>query len=445
MKVWLSPNSVIVFRGVIIYHTFAHNSLPLHQPMKAAYHLFLLVFIALAGCASTGTHGSKGTFRPTEIPKETPPPQVIIKPDTPQYIAPKKKFIKNVAPFKVTLLLPFNLTKGDDYKMDASIADYYEGVLMGLDSLKKLGIDIIVNAYDTKYDTATVRKLTWKKELEESNVIIGPTFKAGHAMLSKYVARRKIALISPFSNANMWSDSNYYSMYCTPDDKSYAARLAGYIMHRYPNANILLFNDNTKEDKDFLWRFKLAARDTGLTQWKDITYSSGGWDITGHLKKEVGVVNVIIAPTDNEAIANKLLTQLKDPEQVNTLFVLESWLDFKNPTYQTYQLWEQNNLHALTNYFVEDRDKNVMHFKGVYKERFGALPSDFSFRGYDQIISLGTIHYNAETAVLAENAEGMECEGLHNNFKFRFNGRALENRSVNIIEFIDHRFRRVKE
>lgn len=413
--------------------------------MKAHCQLIAFFLIALASCGSTRTSNS---FISVPVEPSVADAPLEIEPKTDSLVVnktPKQAAKKNLGPFKVALLLPLNIGPGE-YKLDDVFADYYEGVLMGLDSLKSLGMEVIVNVYDTKNDTAVVKKITWKKELEESDVIIGPTFKNGHTMLSKYVKPREIALVSPFSNANMWTDSNHYSMYCTPDDKSYAAALAAHIAKHHPNANLVLVNDNSKEDKDFLWRFKVAARELGLEKWKDVTYQKGS-DILPQLQKGDGDTNIIITPTSNEKTAQLLLTNLKNDggSHVNLLFALESWLNFKNTNYQTYELWEQNHLHILTHYFADDYAKNVIAFKAAYKERFATIPSDFAFRGFDHIVAMGILFMNGKGDNLAESAEEMEVKGLHNTFKFRFNGRALENRSVNIIQFSEYRFQRINK
>ncbi len=413
--------------------------------MKAPCQLIVVFFIALASCGSTRPLNS---FTPVPVEPSTTTTPIETEPQTDSISKVNSKELvakKKLGPFKVALLLPLNITPGE-YKLDAVFADYYEGVLMGLDSLKNLGMEVIVTVYDTKNDTATVKKITWKKELEESDVIIGPTFKNGHTLLSKYVKPRKIALVSPFSNANMWADSNHYSFYCTPDDKSYAAALAGHIAKHHPTANLVLVNDNSKEDKDFLWRFKVAARELGFDKWKDITYQKGS-DILPQLQKGDGDTNIIIAPTSNEKTAQLLLTNLKNDggSHVNMLFTLESWLNFKNTNYQTYELWEQNRLHVLTHYFADDYAKNVIAFKAAYKDRFATIPGDFAFRGFDHMVTMGILFMNGKGDNLAESAEEMEVKGLHNTFKFRFNGRALENRSVNIIQFSEYRFQRINK
>lgn len=404
------------------------------------YHLIIFSIIALAGCGSTRNASS---FR--EVPIETDTaiiPKVVI----PEEIIPvivEKKYIKDIEPLKISLLLPLNIKAGE-YKMADVIADYYEGILLGIDSLKNMGIDVILNVYDTKGDSATVKALTWKTELQESHVIIGPTFKKGHAILLPFAKARKIALVSPFSNANMWSDSNHYALYCTPDENAFAHQLATTIADKYPNAKLLLFNDNTKDDKDFIWRFKVAARKKGLKNWVDITYKSG-WNIEPHLKRGDTALNVIIAPTDKSRIALQLITQLKDPEINKILFARDSWLNFNNVSYQSYQLWQQNNLHILTHYFIGKNDKTAMRFQGLYKKKYLTIPNEFAYRGFDHILTIGNAFTKAlEEESLADVLANNEFEGLHNNFRFKFNGKSVENKSVNVIKFVNYKFLRVK-
>jgi len=401
--------------------------------MSLFKRFLVIVLLASASCGTTRS----GTYKPAPPPKDNTPKPVTIPEDSTAKKPVKKYGQKNFGPMKVSLLFPLNI-EGGKSNMDPFLADYYEGVLLGLDSLKSMGMDIVVNVYDTKGDTAAIRKLTWKKELAESNIIIGPTFKAGYAMLSKYTLPRKITLVSPFSNAYLPADSNKYSVYCTPDDKGYAMALARFIKEKYPTANLLLFNDGSQDDKDFIWRFKVAARDSfGLSKWRDVTYNAG-LDMTALLKQDS--VNIIFTPTDDEKIAAQLLTQLKDPAYNNILITLESWLDFKHLSFQTYELWGQNHLHVLTSYYIDDFDRQVINFKTRYRNKFGAYPSGFAVRGFDHILAFGCTFLDNRTETIAEGLEQSDCRGMHNRFIFRSNGKTLENRGVNILEFRDHRF-----
>lgn len=408
--------------------------------MKIPYHLLIVSIIALAGCGSSRNASS---YRSVPIEQDTDIIPKVVIPDEEVIVEVKKQLLHDVEPLKISLLLPLNIRSGE-YKMADVIADYYEGILLGIDSLKNMGIDVTLNVFDTKSDSATVKKITWKKELDESHVIIGPTFKKGHALLLNYVKPRQIALISPFSNANMWSDSNHYALYCTPDENAIAAKLAETINTKYPNAKLLLFNDGTKEDKDFIWRFKVAARELDMKGWTDITYKSG-WNIEPHLQRGDSALTVIVAPTDKSRVALQLITQLKDPEINKVLIVRDSWLGFNNVGFQSYKLWQQNNLHMLTHYFIDEHEKTVMHFKGLYKQKFATVPNEFAYRGFDHILAVGNAYMKAvEDETLADVLANNEFKGMHNNFKFQFNGKALENQSVNMIKFVDYKFLRVK-
>ncbi|MFX3626127.1 MAG: ABC transporter substrate-binding protein [bacterium] len=410
--------------------------------MKIPYHLLIVSIIALAGCGSTR---NASTYRPAPVESDTSiiPKVVIPKEAPPIEIEEEKNYRYETEPLKISLLLPLNIKSGQ-YRMADVIADYYEGILLGIDSLQNMGISIELNVFDTKSDSATVKKLTWKQELQESDVIIGPTFKQGHAILLPFAKARKIALVSPFSNANMWSDSNHYALYCTPDENAFTTALANTISEKYPNAKLILFNDNTKDDKDFIWRFKVAARKLDISNWVDITYKSG-WNIEPHLKKSDSALNIIIAPTDNARVALQLITQLKDPEINNILFVRDSWLSFNNVGYQSYLLWEQNNLHVLSHYFVDQHEKTVMRFKGLYKEKYSSIPDEFAYRGFDHILAIGNAYMKTlEDESVADVIPKNKFQGLHNNFNFEFNGKALENQSVNVMRFTNYRFLRVK-
>ncbi|MBP2834279.1 peptidoglycan-binding protein, partial [Aquimarina sp. U1-2] len=76
--------------------------------------------------------------------------------------------IKDFNTKRIALMLPFRLNRVDfdsisgtkksiekDPYLDASL-DFYSGVLVAIDSLKKLGVSITLDVYDTKYQNTAV-------------------------------------------------------------------------------------------------------------------------------------------------------------------------------------------------------------------------------------------------------------------------------------------------
>src|SRR5665213_3862161 len=99
-----------------------------------------------------------------------------------------KSFVPTKESFEVGLLLPFNFPSREE--MDSvetffdkswnantiSSLEFYEGVIMALDSLKKKGLHLDLHTYNISDDSLETVKLLDNADLKKMNLIIGPIF-----------------------------------------------------------------------------------------------------------------------------------------------------------------------------------------------------------------------------------------------------------------------------
>lgn len=64
----------------------------------------------------------------------------------------------------------------DLYGMSSYAIEFYEGVLVALDSLKKDGLSIQMSVFDTGNDTAKTAAILRKPEMKTMDLIIGPLY-----------------------------------------------------------------------------------------------------------------------------------------------------------------------------------------------------------------------------------------------------------------------------
>ena len=118
---------------------------------------------------------------------------------------------------KVGVMLPLHDDNGDGRRM----VEYYRGVLMGCDSLRKTGISIDVHAWNMA-EQANVGSILKDPEAARCDVIIGPLYSKQMAQLSEFVSKHDIKLLIPFSiNApQIASNSHLYQVYQAPEEQA---------------------------------------------------------------------------------------------------------------------------------------------------------------------------------------------------------------------------------
>ena len=115
------------------------------------------------------------------------------------------------------VMLPLHDINGDGRRM----VEYYRGVLMACDSLKKLGISVDVHAWNAAED-ANIPQLLSDSAAANCDLIIGPLYSKQMDAMSKFVEKNDIQLLIPFSiNAPQLVDNRHiFQVYQTPTEQN---------------------------------------------------------------------------------------------------------------------------------------------------------------------------------------------------------------------------------
>src|SRR5690606_37019821 len=92
--------------------------------------------------------------------------------------------------YKIAVMLPFylkNATKQQEVVRQVML-DYYEGVELALDELRKSGFNITLKVFDTKSDSTTVVNILKDKDLRDFHLFIGPVYDDEFALVEEYCA-----------------------------------------------------------------------------------------------------------------------------------------------------------------------------------------------------------------------------------------------------------------
>ena len=112
------------------------------------------------------------------------------------------------------VMLPLHDINGDGRRM----VEYYRGLLMACDSLKKLGISVDVHAWNTP-DNEDIAPVLRDKDAKKCDFISGPLYSKQMAALSEFVTQNDIRLVIPFSiNApELFTNRNIFQIYQSPN------------------------------------------------------------------------------------------------------------------------------------------------------------------------------------------------------------------------------------
>lgn len=118
---------------------------------------------------------------------------------------------KNV---KVGVLLPLHDKNGDGRRM----VEYYRGLLMACDSLRRSGLSTEIQVKNVEEDT-DIRQVLLDENLRQCNLIIGPLYTTQVAPLATFCRTYGIKLIIPFSieGDDVVKQPHLFQVYQSPD------------------------------------------------------------------------------------------------------------------------------------------------------------------------------------------------------------------------------------
>ena len=452
------------------------------------YKNIILVFVMLFSCFNSS--GQIGIFKKKKDEEKQYKKDEIIKttslPDTIKNVSNLKKKSYNVA-----LLLPFYLDSLDQFPIQKEEFEYehvleeekepdnyrieiieeitdrvkiysksyvavsfYEGMMIALDSLQKLGFNCKLKVYDTHNDTQEVKIIRSKLIKDSLDLIIGPVYNSSLNLISDFAKNYKIPMVSPLGTNPEFLKENPFFIMANPSIHVQSDFIARFVYEKYRKENVLMIIEESiglsKTASIFRKSFNELNKNTVSNDpnkptkpfikeinFSDLNKKSLLFSLSDTLD------NILVVPSLNEAYISKLLNYL-DSKQIKNITIvgLPDWSKFE--TIES-GLLEKFNVHLPSSYFIDSESSQVKNFRLKYRNTFNTEPNKFAFQGYDVAFFYlcGMLTYGNG---LIDNIRKLKLQGLHNNYNHTSLGIKYghENSSVYVLKFQDYQFKRIK-
>ena len=165
-------------------------------------------------------------------------------------------------PIRLGVMLPLHDINGDGRRM----VEYYRGVLMACDSLKKLGISVDVHAWNAAED-GNIQQLLTDPAAANCDLIIGPLYSKQMEAMSDFVEKNDILMLIPFSiNAPQLTDNHrIFQVYQTPTDQNEST--ITHFLQKFKNYHPVFIdcNDSTSKKGVFTSGLRRQLEQRGIT------------------------------------------------------------------------------------------------------------------------------------------------------------------------------------
>jgi len=299
----------------------------------------------------------------------------------------KKSANMSVVMPRITLILPFTLAS--EAGTNDKYIEFYEGLLMAVDSLKSLGFSFEVQALESGSDSEAINHAIITGKLKETDYCIGGITPEQISILSKWAKKNQKMLIIPFSSHVLELDTNPYIVQTiTPHDYMYD-RLVDYFVGQLEHSNVIFLNSGV-DNSDV--QTKLIPQLKSELSKKDIPFSEIADDedlLALNKALKDNMENNIIPTSLSINETNQLVTRLSSflaahPEKRISLFGHPDW-QAMNKSYQKH-LYELDS-YIYSNFYADFQQQDVRNFQIQYTQNFGksllnAYPK-YGMMGYD--------------------------------------------------------------
>jgi LysM repeat protein len=286
----------------------------------------------------------------------------------------------------------------NEHKMFKGIAavEFYEGLLLAVDTLKKLNSGISLFVYDTEADPNKVKTILKELEIIEPDLIFGPMTLENTRLVSKFAFEHKIPVIPPLTNEDSVLDYNPLLIQTIPSHDEELQFYARYIA-QFNNKNILLITKPDIQQIQENTRFKelLSSQAAKYYGVDSLVFSEISIDdavkknISRSLKKDKENLVVILSTYEPDVInvLSHLHFLLRDYKI--EVFGLPQWQRFDNVRIE---VLHELQVSLYTPFYIDYSSPRVKSFVETCRSKLKYEPFkttakgsgiNYAFMGYD--------------------------------------------------------------
>lgn len=299
------------------------------------------------------------------------------------------------APIKIAVFAPIYLDSafnGNNFKLGNTNLpkyllpglEFYNGVMMAIDSLNADGVNAEVLIYDSKQSEIAIQEILTKPELTGVSLIIASFNNRNEIKpLADFAQSRKIALISETYPNDGGVSENPYFVLINSTLRTHIDALYKYLQRFHSTDNLIwvkrkgaledmiqgFFTELQKKTPSLALRVKTVEMVDSLNQQTLLA----GLDSNRN--------NVLICGSLNEPFGNAIVKTLADNKDYKgTVVGMPTWDGFKDLTKPEYKSVE---IIYSSPYNFPRTDKIAISISNKYKNKFQARPSDQVFKGFE--------------------------------------------------------------
>ena len=286
---------------------------------------------------------------------------------------------------RIGVMLPIHNLNGDGLRM----IEYYRGMIMACDSLKRQGISTNIHAWNVPQE-ADIRQTLLENEASKCDIIFGPLYTTQVKALANFCQANNIKMVIPFSinGDDVATYKHIYQVYQSPEDQNEMA--VGAFLQRFQGYHPVFIdcNDTTSSRKGAFTTALRKRLDERKIKYNLTNLKTPDEDfLKAFSTKEP---NIIILNTSRSPELNSTYVRLNKiiqvrPELKLAFFGYTEWLMYAKAYKEYYHRYET---YIPTVEWYNERSARTKSLERDFKSKFDAEMQDrlprLAITGYDQ-------------------------------------------------------------
>ena len=326
-----------------------------------------------------------------------------------------------------------------DTKSDIFV-QFYQGVLMAADSLKRDGYTLDLHVFDTRRDVAECGRLAGALNMLAPDLIVGPVFANEFRAVAEQLGDKTIPMIYPLSSRrdDLGRFPNMIQM--NESEASLIEDMAEWVGTHAGAARLIQVSPESAFVKRWAGSDFVTLVRGYLPEGKRDSIVDLRWRAQMSLDSirkslDKNRENVILFPTVNEAAASRVLpvlSALADDYRL-TLIGFPEWLRFTSVDDEVYF---KLNTKMFANHHVDHESPEAEAFASRFRENFHEEPGTIANRAFDMVLYFIPL-VDAERRALLQELPDRPGNGLFTRFRFQRagEGMSLENRGLYMVNY----------
>jgi LysM repeat protein/ABC-type branched-subunit amino acid transport system substrate-binding protein len=336
------------------------------------------------------------------------------------------------------------------YPRSLGFVEMYEGILLAADTLRALGLNVQIHAFDIKSDTIELTKLIRSGKLDRMDLIIGPVHSRNLALMASYAGSLGIPVVSPVQLSNTSVLYNNPLLFIASSSLEVAQTAIAKKMTDYYNSNfVLIHSDSDGEDQDTVGKFRnkiIYELSTKMPfneiRFKDMVFygrSVFGNDSINRLAHALSesTENVVIIASEDAPVMSESLTDIHALARKYNVSVF----GYPNMRYLDnldHKICFELGLMVYSPYWIDYNREDIKAFNSDFRTKFVTEPSESSYawQGYDILYYfLSGLALNGKAFLSHPEIHNPDLLHTEYDFRHKTNSDGFENQKLFLIRY----------